>query len=57
MTIVQLENFSISLSQPLEHRPDVVVIAASDGRKTILGDGTVFTIDEYRQIDHPERIE
>ena len=51
MTIVQLDDCSIELTQPLKDRPDVVVIAASDGRRTILGDGQdPFTTDEYRQI-------
>ena len=51
MTIVQLDDFRIELTQPLKDRPDVVVIAASDGRRTILGDGQdPFTTDEYRQI-------
>ncbi len=49
---VQLENFSVELSQPLKHRPDVIVIATSDGRRSIIGDGQdLFTVDEYRQID------
>ena len=48
---VHFENFDVELSQPLKHRPDVIVIASSDGRKTILGDGQdPFTTDEYRQI-------
>ena len=49
---VQLDNFCIELSQPLEDRPDVVLITASDGRRALLGDGQeLFTIDEYRQIN------
>ncbi len=52
MTIVQLDDFRIELSQPLKDRPDVIVITASDGRRAILGDGQdLFTVDEYRQID------
>ena len=48
---VHFENFDVELSQPLKHRPDVIVIASSDGRKTILGDGEGFlTVDEYRQL-------
>ena len=48
---VHFKNFDVELSQPLKHRPDVIVIASSDGRKTILGDGKdPFTADEYRQI-------
>ena len=52
MTIVQLDNFRVELSQPLADRPDVILIATSDGRRTILGDGhDPFTADEYRQFD------
>lgn len=52
MTTVQLENFRVELSQPLEDRPDVLLIATSDGRRTILGDGyDPFSADEHRQID------
>jgi len=51
MTIVQLDDCSIELTQPLKDRPDVVVIAASDGRRTILGDGQYpFSVDEYRKL-------
>ncbi len=49
---VHFDNFDVELSQPLKDRPDVVVITASDGRITILGDGhDPFSIEEYRQID------
>ena len=50
---VHFENFDVELSQPLKHRPDVIVIASSDGRKTILGDGQVhpFSVEEYQQIN------
>jgi len=52
MTIVQLDDCSIELTQPLKDRPDVVLITASDGRRTILGDGRdPFSIDEYQQIN------
>ena len=55
-TVVKLDDISIEPSQPLTHRPDVIVIAASDGRKTILGDGQdPFTTDEYRQIASNKR--
>ena len=55
MTIVQLDDFSIELSQPFMDRPDVIVIASSDGRRTILGDGMdPFTVNEYPQLDQPE---
>ena len=51
MTTIQFGDFHIELSQPLKDRPDVIVITASDGRRTILGDGIdPFTADEYRQI-------
>ncbi len=56
MTIVQLDDFRIELSQPLKDRPDVIVITASDGRRAILGDGQdLFTADEFRQIDRQNR--
>ena len=49
---VQLDNVFVELSQPLKHRPDVIVIATSDGRRSVIGDGQdLFTVDEYRQID------
>ncbi len=58
MTIVQLDDFRIELSQPLKDRPDVIVITASDGRRAILGDGQdLFTADEYRQIDRQNRFD
>ncbi len=58
MTIVQLDDFRIELSQPLKDRPDVIVITASDGRRAILGDGQdLFTADEFRQIDRPNRLD
>jgi hypothetical protein len=58
MTIVQLDDFRIELSQPLKDRPDVIVITASDGRRAILGDGQdLFTVDEYRQIDRQNRLD
>ncbi len=58
MTIVQLDDFRIELSQPLKDRPDVIVITASDGRRAILGDGQdLFTADEYRQIDRQNRLD
>ncbi len=56
MTTVQFENFRIELSQPLDNRPDVVLIKATDGRIAILGDGLLadgldpFSADEYRQM-------
>ena len=57
-TAVQLDNCRVELSQPLKHRPDVIVVATSDGRRCVLGDGQdPFTADEYRQLDQPERIE
>ncbi len=50
---VQLDNVFVELSQPLRHRPNVIVIATSDGRRSVIGDGQdPFTADEYRQIDH-----
>ena len=49
---VHFENFDVELSQPLNDRPDVVLITTTDGRRTILGDGPdLFTANEYRQID------
>ncbi len=61
MTSVQLGNCRVELSQPLQHRPDVIVIATTDGRRSIIGDGQdLFTDDEYRQMDsqpHKERAE
>ncbi len=57
-TAVQLENFIVELSQPLKHRPDVIVIATSDGRRSIIGDGQdLFTADEYRQIDRQNQFD
>ena len=49
---VHFDNFNVELSQPLDDRPDVVLITASDGRRTILGDGQdLFSADEYQQMD------
>ena len=57
-TAVQLDNCRVELSQPLRHRPDVIVIATSDGRRAVLGDGQdLFTADEYRQIDRQNRFD
>ncbi len=57
-TAVQLDNFRVELSQPLKHRPNVIVIVTSDGRRAILGDGQdLFTADEYRQIDRQNRFD
>ncbi len=56
-TAVQLDNFRVELSQPLKHRPDVILIATSDGRRTVIGDGQdLFTADEYRQIDRARKL-
>ena len=58
MTSVQLDNFRVELSQPLKHRPDVIVIVTSDGRRSIIGDGQdLFTVDEYRQIERRNRFD
>ena len=58
MTSVQLDNCRVELSQPLKHRPDVILIATSDGRRTILGDGCEpFSADEYRQMDRQNRVD
>ena len=58
MTTVQLDNFRVELSQPLKHRPNVIVIATSDGRRSVIGDGQdLFTVDEYRQIDGQNRFD
>ena len=58
MTIVQLDDFRIELSQPLKDRPDVIVITASDGRRAVIGDGQgLFTVDEYRQIERQNRFD
>ena len=55
-TAVQLDKFSVELSQPLKHRPDVIVIATSDGRRSVIGDGQdLFTVDEYRQLSRQHR--
>ena len=52
MTTVQLDNFRVELSQPLKHRPNVIVIVTSDGRRSVIGDGQdLFTAEEYRQFD------
>ena len=57
MTSVQLDNFSVELSQPLKHRPDVIVIATSDGRRAVIGDGQdLFTADEYLQINRQTKL-
>lgn len=57
-TAVQLDNFRVELSQPLKHRPDVIVIATSDGRRSIIGDGhDPFSVDEYRQMDRQSRFD
>ena len=57
-TAVQLDNFSVELSQPLKHRPDVIVIVTSDGRRSVIGDGQdLFTVDEYRQIERQNRFD
>ena len=57
MTTVQFENFSVELSQPLEDRPDVILIATSDGRRSIIGDGQdLFTADEYLQINRQTKL-
>ena len=56
MTAVQLDNVRVELSQPLKDRPDVILIATSDGRRAILGDGhDPFSVDEYQQIDNQPR--
>ena len=58
MTSVQLGNCRVELSQPLQHRPDVIVIATSDGRRSIIGDGQdLFTAEEYRQIERQDCLE
>ena len=57
-TAVQLDNFRVELSQPLKHRPDVIVIVTSDGRRSVIGDGQdLFTVDEYRQIERQNRFD
>ena len=57
MTTVQVGNCCVELSQPLKHRPNVIVITASDGRRAILGDGQdLFTANEYRQIDRQAKL-
>ena len=57
-TAVQLDNFRVELSQPLKHRPAVIVIATSDGRCSVIGDGQdLFTADEYRQMDRQSRFD
>ena len=49
---VHFENFDVELSQPLKHRPDVIVIVTSDGRRSVIGDGQdLFTADEFWQIN------
>ena len=55
---VQLDNVFVELSQPFRHRPDVIVIATSDGRRSVIGDGQdPFTAEEYRQIDRQNRLD
>ena len=57
-TAVQLDNCRVELSQPLKHRPDVIVIVTSDGRRSVIGDGQdLFTVDEYQQIDRQNRFD
>ncbi len=57
-TAVQLDNCSVELSQPLKHRPDVIVIVTSDGRRSIIGDGPdLFTANEYQKIDRQNRFD
>ncbi len=57
-TAVQLDNTRVELSQPLKHRPDVIVIVTSDGRRSVIGDGQdLFTADEYRQIDRQNQFD
>lgn len=52
MQTVKFDNFSLELSQPLPDRPEVVLIVASDGRQTILGEvWDPFSDEEHRQID------
>lgn len=49
---VDLDHYRVELLQPLRHRPDVIVVTTSDGRRAILGDGRdPFTAGEYRAID------
>ena len=58
MTIVQLDDFRIELTQPLKDRPDVIVVATSDGRRCVLGDGQDdFTTNEYRQINRQNQFD
>ena len=55
---VQLDNVFVELSQPLKNRPAVIVIATSDGRRSVIGDGQdLFTADEYRQIDRQNQFD
>jgi len=55
---VHFENFDVELSQPLNDRPDVVLITTTDGRRTILGDGhEPFSTDEYRLMDRQTRLD
>ncbi len=57
-TAVQLDNLRVELSQPLRHRPNVIVIATSDGRRSVIGDGQdLFTADEYRQIERQNQFD
>ena len=48
---VELDRYRVELLQPLRHRPDVIVVTTSDGRRAILGDRDPFTVGEYRAID------
>lgn len=59
MTIaVQLDNTRVELSQPLKHRPDVILVTTNDGRRAILGDRQdPFSADEYRQMDRQNRLD
>ena len=58
MKTIQLDDVSIELSQPLKDRPDVIVVATSDGRRCVLGDSPApFTANEYQQIDRQNRFD
>jgi hypothetical protein len=53
MVVQLLENLSVELSQPIQNRPELIVVTTSDGRCAILGDGREpFTADEYREMDN-----
>ena len=46
---VQLKNCAVELSQPVKGRPGIIVVATSDGRKAVIGDGKGVDVDPVVQ--------